>query len=351
MSSADIIDRLAMEIFKGYPLNTCLNISLALDDLLEHRQENTKILYEVADELDKHTKKSSIAKIVGSTTGTFGKVVVVGVGAASVFGVSSTGFISAFAGGVLLTVGGAAAILGTATSFGTYVTEYMLCKKQLDKANQFITVDKMKVERYQKYFEELKVFFLQYDTGDKSSWSVKVVISIFNRFKEFIKDEKVDFKGIAKKLGVQDVNDLPNKMKQHIEVLYSNSKMLYDTTISLVGSNPMGCLAGGIVSVLFLDVYVLFKNTYNLATDKGHPTANELRNYARNLEKETQKLKLFHKCFNQQIQDMPEVESKANQRYFYRYDEETNQSNQRKHQHDDETESLLEFSSDEYESS
>ena len=61
-------------------------------------------------------------------------------------------------------------------------------------------------------------------------------------------------------------------------------------------------------------------------------------------------MKLFSKYFNQQIQDMPEIESKANQRYFYQYDEETDQPSQRKHQHDDETESLLEYSSDEYES-
>ena len=275
MSNADIIDRLAKEIFKGYPLITCLKISLALDDLLEHRQENTKILYEVADKLDTHTKKSSIAKFVGSATGTYGKTAF-GVGVASILGAPFTGFISAFAGGALVTIGGTAAILGTTTSLGTYTVEYMLCKKQLDKANKFITADKMKVEKYQKYFEELKVFCSQYNTDDKSLQSVEVVISIFNHFKEFIKDEKVDFKGIAKKLGVQDVNDLPNKMKEYIDFLYSNSKMLYGTAIGLVSSNPMAFLAGGGASILLLDVFVLFKNTYNLATNEGHPAANEL---------------------------------------------------------------------------
>ena len=76
MSRARNTDLFAKEIIKGYP---CLNISLALDDLIEHRQDNLSILYEVANELDKHTKKSYIAKAVGSTsvTGTSGKTALI----------------------------------------------------------------------------------------------------------------------------------------------------------------------------------------------------------------------------------------------------------------------------------
>ena len=112
------INLLAKEIIKGYPLITCLNISLALDDLIEHRQENLNTLYEVANKLDKHSKKSSIAKTVGSAAGASGKTVL-GVGIASIVGAPFTGFISGLAGGILVAAGGAAAALGSATSAGT----------------------------------------------------------------------------------------------------------------------------------------------------------------------------------------------------------------------------------------
>ena len=57
-----------------------------------------------------------------------------------------------------MAAGGAAVILGSATSAGTYVVEYWLCKKQLDKANKFITADKMKVEKYQSISKSLRHF-------------------------------------------------------------------------------------------------------------------------------------------------------------------------------------------------
>ena len=343
MSRACNIDLFAKEITKGYPLITCLNLSLALDDLIEHRQENLGILYEVANELDKHTKKSYIAKAVGSVTGTSGKAAV-GVGIASIAGAPFTGFISALPGGVLVAAGGAAAVLGSATSAGAYAVEYWLCKKQLDKANEFITADKMKVERYQRVFEELKIFCSQYDTDGDSLSSIQVVISMFNKLKHHVKDEKVDFTSIAETLGVE-VKDLPTKIKELAEVLYSNSKPLTGTTISLVSSKSLAFTAVGGASMLFLDVFVLFKSTYNLATDQGHPTANELRNGARNLEKETQELKLFSKWFNEQIEIKCTADHNKNL-----CDDEIYQPNQRKYQHDDEAESLLEYSSDEYES-
>ena len=346
MSRACNIDLLAKEITKGYPLITCLNMSLALDNLIEHRQENLSILYKVANELDKHTKKSYIAKAVGSITGTSGKALL-GVGAASIAGAPFTGFISALPGGVLVAAGGTAAVLGSATSAGTYAVEYWLCKSELEKANKFITADKMKVERYQIAFEELKTFCSQYDTDDNTDGdslsSIQVVISMFNKFKHHIKDEKVDFTSIAETLGVE-VKDLPTKIEQLAEFLYSNSKPLTGTAISLVSSNLLAFTALGGASMLFLDVFILFKSTYNLATDQGHPTANELRNAARNLEKETQELEHFSKCFNEQI----EVKSTADHNKNL-CDDEIYQPNQRKYQHD-ETESLLEYSSDEYES-
>ena len=309
MSRAKIIDLLAKEITKGYPLITCLKISLALDDLIEHRQENMKSLYEVANELDKHTQKSYIAKAVGSAAGTSGKTAL-GVGIASIAGAPFTGFISGLAGGVLVAVGGTAAILGSATSAGTYAVEYWLCKKELEKANEFIKADKMKVEKYQKVFEELKTFCSQYDPDD-SNLSIQVVISMFNKFKDYVKDEKVDFKGIAEMLDI-NFKDITTKIKELAEFLYSNNKILAGTTISLISSNPMAFVAGGGASVLFLDVFVLFKNTYNMATNEGHPTANELRNTARNLEKETQKLEQFSKGFNEQIEVKSTVDQNKN---------------------------------------
>lgn len=167
---------------------------------------------------------------------------------------------------------------------------------------------------------------------------------MFKQFKDYVKDEKVDFKGIAEMLDIK-FKDLPAKIKELAEFLYSNSKILTGTTVTLVSINPMLFVVGGGASVLFLDVFVLFKNTYNLATNEGHPTANELRNTARNLEKETQKLKLFSKSFNEQIGVKSSTDQNKNL-----YDDESYQPNQRKYQYDDETESLLEYSSDEYES-
>lgn len=155
MSKANI-DLFAKEIIKGYPLITCLKISIALDDLLEHRHENLSILHEVANELDKHTHKSSIAKFVGSATGTYGKTAL-GVGVASIIGAPFTGFISGLAGGVLVAAGGTAAILGSATSIGTYTVEYMLCKKaqRLTNLSQLI---KRKLKNTKKFLKSLRHF-------------------------------------------------------------------------------------------------------------------------------------------------------------------------------------------------
>ena len=81
--------------------------------------------------------------------------------------------------------------------------------------------------------------------------------------------------------------DICSTIKQQIKSISTNSTFLATTAVKYFSSNPMIFLAGGGASVLFLDVLVLFKNTYNLATNEGHPTAIELHNYARELEKET----------------------------------------------------------------
>ena len=351
MNSYDEIDLLAKEIVKGHPLIKCLNISIALDRLMQHREENINTLYQVADKLDKHARKSSIAKCVGSAVGTQGKVAL-GVGIAALLGAPLTGFISTIVGAALLTGGGAAAALGTATSAGTYATEYMLCKKQLSIANKFIAVDKRNVEEYQKDIDELTVFCSQYDNAD----TVKIVLELFSKFKDFISSEKVDFKGIAKQMGINE-EDIPTKIRQLIIKGFNQKSATWvTTTVSFLSRNPAVLLAGGGVSILLLDVFVLFKNTYNLAANEGHPTANELRIYASNLEKETEKLKTFSQFFKQQIHDRPEAKSTSNQKKYPdtmpedKDDEPKGTSCQNDFFWDDETDLVPECSSDEYES-
>ena len=296
----DEIDLLAREIVKGYPLITCLKASLSLDSLLEYRGENIDVLFAVADKLDEHTRKSSIAKLVGSAVGTNGKIAS-GIGLAALLGAPFTGGISLFAGGALLAGGGAAAALGTATSGLTYATEYYLCKKQLIKANSFIKTDKKNSERYNRDIEELNIFCSQYDSKN----TLEIIIAMLAKFKEFIKDDGVDFKSMAEMLGVKK-EDISNTIKQQIKSIITNSTFLATTAVKYFSSNPMVFLAGGGASVLFLDVFVLFKNTYNLATNEGHPTATQLRNYAIELVKETEKLNDFSKCFKHQIHYIPD---------------------------------------------
>ena len=281
------IDLLAKEIVKGHPLIACLKASLSLDNLLEYREENISILYKVADKLDEHTRKSSIAKFVGSAVGTNGKIAT-GIGLAALLGAPFTGGISLFAGGALLAGGGAAAALGTATSGLTYATEYYLCKKQLITANSFIEADKKNSEKYNIDIEDLKIFCSQYDNKN----TFEIIITMFTKLKEFVKDNDIDFKGMAEMWGIKK-EDIGTVIKQQIKNISTNGTFLATTAVKFFSSNPVVFLAGGGASVLFLDVFVLFKNTYNLATNEGHPTATQLRNYARELEKETEKLRDF----------------------------------------------------------
>ena len=357
------IDLLAKEIVKGHPLIACLKASLSLDSLLQYREENISILYAVADKLDEHTRKSSIAKFVGSVVGTNGKIAT-GIGLAALVGAPFTGGISLFAGGALLTGGGAAAALGTATSGLTYATEYYLCKQQLIKANNFIKADKKNSEKYNCDIEDLKIFCSQYDNKN----TLEIILTMFTKFKKFVKDTDIDFKGMAEMLGVKK-EDIGTAIRQQIKSISTNSTFLATTAVKLFSSNPVVFLAGGGASVLFLDVFVLFKNTYNLATNEGHPTAIELRNYAKELEKETEKLKDFSKCFKHQIHDIPEVKSGGKKRTYQGGQKMTKNKSmtyqskyhddipnvvtalcQNKNECDDETELLSECSSIEHES-
>ena len=192
------IDLLAKEIVKGHPLIACLKTSLSLDSLLQYQEENINILYAVADKLDEHTRKSSIAKCVGSAVGTNGKIAT-GIGLAALLGAPFTGGISLFAGGTLLSGGGAAAALGIVTSGLTYATEYYLCKQQLITANNFIEADKKNSEKYNSDIEDLKIFCSQYDNKN----TLEIILTMFTKFKEFVKDNDVDFKGMAEMLGVK----------------------------------------------------------------------------------------------------------------------------------------------------
>ena len=81
---------------------------------------------------------------------------------------------------------------------------------------------------------------------------------MFNKSKDYVKNGKVDFNGIAKMLGIE-LKDLPTKIKELAEFLYSISKLLDGATIRLVSRNPLTFLAGGGASILCLDVFVLFK--------------------------------------------------------------------------------------------
>ena len=134
------------------------------------------------------------------------------------------------------------------------------------------------------------------------------------------------------------------------------------SAVTFFSSNPAVFLAGGGASILSLDVFVLFKNSYNLVTNEGHPTANELRNYAANLEKETEKLKAFSQFFKNQIHGRPEVKSSTNQKKYHdnipvdkiNPYEDKDDASKSKFDQDyvlcDETDLVSECSSDEYES-
>ena len=162
-------------------------------------------MYTIADKRNEHARKSSIAKCVRSAVGTNGKIAT-GVGLAALLGAPFTGGFSLFAGGALLTGGGAATVLGTATSGLTYATEYYLCKQQLIKANNFIEADKKNSEKYNSDIEDLKIFCSQYNsenTLEKCLPSSKVLI----------KDNDIDFKGIAEMLGVTK-EDIGTAIKQ-----------------------------------------------------------------------------------------------------------------------------------------
>lgn len=312
------LDLLAEEIMKGHTLSICLNVSFALDDLLEHREENIKILYEVAAELDKHSRKSSIAKLVGSAVGAPGKAIV-GVGAAALLGAPFTGLISGAVGGAMCAVGGTIAALGTLTSTLTYATEYRLCKKELNKANKFIKVDKVNVEKYTKHVDDLNAICSQYG-NDNTSAVLEIVLSIFTQFKDHVRSEGVDFKSIAKKLGVKE-KDLPSKMSEYIKKVNTSGVALASTGIKTLSSNVALFIAGGGASFLLLDVFVLYNSTYNLATNTGHPAADELRDHAKNLEKETKRLKEFSKVFAQKIEGSADINDVGYQHQYVNDDE------------------------------
>jgi len=306
-----VAEGLSKELVKEKPLIQCWQVAQVLRKTLKQRERTITILTEAANSLDLHSRNSSIAKTVGGTAGVSGKVAF-GVGLAAILGAPLTGGISAAAGIACLAAGGAVGGLGMATEAGTYMTESILCAKEIAKAKKAIEKDQGYVKRLLGYWAELECMFEGFckiiPKADMSK-VLHAVSEVFNAVKEFVSSSSVNWEAISKIANSKSVKSVKEKVVDFIKPIIVNAYK----TVTSVALNSISSLRGGMVAaigigavLLSLDIIVLFRNAVSLATSEGHPDTAEIRSTIEKLEDERDDLKAFGVRFQYHLQSQEE---------------------------------------------
>jgi len=195
-----IASGLCRELIKDKPLIQCWKVVQMLGKVLEQREKTIKILTEAANSLNEHTRKSSIAKSVGSAAGVGGKVTL-GVGIASLLGAPFTGGISLIATTVCLAVGGTVTGLGMVTTAGTYIAEGMLCSEENKRVKKALENDQSYVKNLHSCWTELEHMFKDFCKANPSTDMPKIlhaVLSVYSKVNEHVTESSIDWEGISK---------------------------------------------------------------------------------------------------------------------------------------------------------
>ena len=307
MSYDFIADGLAKELISGSQLVQCFEVATLLDRLLKQRERTIATLIQAADSLNKHYRKSAIAKAVGATTGTGGKVIT-GVGAGAMVVTAGVGFVASV--GFAL-VGGATWAAGSALTLGTLAVEKWLCSGVVAEANSAIEEDQNIAGQLKEAWEVLTCMLESFRGQFQHVMSIENIISavwtVYQQIKDFINKASVDWEGIVSRATNTPRANIHNAVGRAVEVIRPYIARAFDVmALNFVGLEIPGGLTimiMGVGAVLVgLDIAVLLKNAVTLATNKEHPGAVEIKSKVEMLKDERDRLQSFYRALQRSLQ-------------------------------------------------
>ena len=305
-----ISEGLARELVSGSQMLQCWEVAALLNKVLRQREKTIVTLTRSADSLNKHYKRSAIAKTTGAVAGTGGKVAT-GVGAAALVWAPFTGGLSLVAAAGCAVVGGVTWAAGSAVQLGTLAVENRLCSGLVTEANQAIAEDQNYVGQLKEAWEVLQCMVASFCDQFQYVMCIEKVInavwSVYKRVKEFVTKEIVDWKGFVAKATKTSRGNVQNYKRRAVQVIKSFiKKSLEVMSLKLAGLEIQAgitLMVLGIGAVLVgLDIAVLLKNAVTLATDKEHPAAVEIKSRVETLKDERDQLQSFYRALQRCLQ-------------------------------------------------
>ena len=302
-----IADGLAKELISGSQLVQCFEVAALLDRLLKQRERTITTLTKAADSLNKHYRKSAIAKAVGATTGAGGKVIT-GVGAGAMVATAGTSFLASVG---LALVGGATWATGSALTLGTLAVERWLCSGVVAEANSAIREDQNIAVQLREAWEVLTCMLKSFCDQFQYVMSIENIISavwkVYQQIKDFVNQVRVDWEGFV----AQATNTLPanvqNVASRAVEIIRSFITKAFDVmaldfvVLKIPGGLTLMMMGVGAV-LIGLDIAVLLKNAVTLATNKEHPGAIEIKSKVELLKDERDQLQSFRRALQRCLQ-------------------------------------------------
>ena len=305
-----ISEGLAKELISGSQLVQCWEVAALLHKLLRQREKTIVTLTRAADSLNGHYKRSAIAKTVGSVAGTGGKVAT-GVGAAALLWAPFTGGLSLVASAGAAIAGGVTWAAGTAVTAGSLVVENRLCSGIIAEANQVIAQDQDYAGQLKESWEVLTCMLASFCDQFQYVMCIEKVLNavwnVYQRIKDFVTKEIVDWKGIVSKATKTPRANVQNAKRKAVKVIKPYILKAFEVmTLNFVGLEIPGGLTImmlGVGAVLIgLDIAVLLKNAVTLATNKQHPGAVEIKSKIEMLKDERDRLQSFYRSLQRCLQ-------------------------------------------------
>ena len=299
-----IAEGLARELVAGSQMPQCWEVAALLNKVLRQREKTIVTLTHAANSLNKHYKRSAIAKATGAVAGTGGKVAT-GVGAAALVWAPFTGGLSLVAAAGCAVVGGVTWAAGSAVTMGSMVVENRLCSGLVDRANQAIAEDQDYAGQLKEAWEVLRRMLASFCDQFQHVTSIEKVLNavwnVYKRIKDFVTKENVDWKGVVAKATKTQRANVQNHKRRAVQVIKPYIARAFEMmSLNFVGLEIQGGLALmmlGIGAVLVgLDIAVLLKNAVTLATDKEHPAAVEIKSKVETLKDERDQLQSFYRA-------------------------------------------------------
>ena len=301
-----VAENLAKVRISGEPLTQCCKIAILLDKLLKQRERTIANLTRAAESLNKHLRKSAIAKTVGASVSA-GEKAVTATGAGAMVVTAGTGFIAAAG---LTVVGVVAFALGSIVTVGTYAVEQWLCSDVVTEANRAIKEDQSIADKLKKAWETVTSMLEPFHEKFQHIMSITMIINavwkVFKQIKDFVSEENFDWKSVVSKATNGSMKEKDQKSKA-IEKLKSIIVNAFKSGIDMVmdGISKQAALVAAILGVgailVGFDGAVLVANVATLATDKEHPAAVEIKSKVEMLKDERNQLQSFHSSLEKNL--------------------------------------------------